>query len=77
MNKNEIMGSRCVAYYSGWGGIEITEIENGFDDYVLFRAPAWCSGTKPHRAKVYYDAQIPYFKYNGHRISLNECIRNG
>ena len=76
MAKKEICQSNeTVAYYSGWGGIEIKEFEYGIEDYIYYVANAWYSPKTYHKSKVYYDSDIPYFKYNNHKIPLNECIR--
>lgn len=75
MNRTEILEAPAVAYYSGWGGIEITGIIYGINDSIEYRAPAWWGKPKAHRTRIYYNNENPYFKYNGHRIPLNECIR--
>ena len=77
--KKDICTSQeTVAYYSGFGGLEIKEFEYGIEDYVYFVANAWQGKSKHtyHKAKVYYDADDKvYFKYQGVKIPLCECIR--
>lgn len=80
MTKNEkqaYINAPYQAYYSGFGGIEIKEIEYGIEDYVIYVAGAWCSKKSVHRAKVYYNGDNSYFEYKGVKIPLNECIRRG
>ena len=66
-----------VAYYSGCGGIEIKNIQYGIEDYVVFVANAWYGKPSVHRAKIYYGEKNSYFRYNGYRVSFDECIRKG
>jgi hypothetical protein len=77
MNKS-ILAMKSVAYYSGWGGIEIKGIEYGIEDYVLCISNAWYGKPNTHRVKIYYDKNdVPYFKIHGHKIPMDECIRMG
>ena len=78
--KTQYLNTKSVAYYSGYNGIEIKAIEYDTDDYIIFTVNTWYSSTlnpvTVHRSKVYYNANGEnYFKYNGCRIKLNECIR--
>ena len=78
MTKNEkdvILAKSTIAYYSGYAGIEIKDIEYGIEDYIIFVAGAWCSNKTVHRVKVYYGVDRPYFKYYGNRIYLDDCLR--
>ena len=75
MNKFEsINNKKSVAYYSGFGGLEIKSIEYGIDDKVEFIVGAWCNKRSAHKVKIHYSNNIPYFKFNGIRIKLDECI---
>lgn len=74
--KQQIIDMPTVAYYSGFGGIEIKDIEYGINDYIIAVSGAWCSNKSVHRVKIYYGANgNAYFKLYGVRIPLNECIR--
>lgn len=76
MKKSEIINARPVAYYSGFGGIEIKSVEYGIDDYIIYVAGAWCSARSAHKSKIYYTMSgSPYFKYKGVRIHLEDCVR--
>lgn len=76
MTKKEIIkNNKPIAYISACGGIEIYFIEYGFNDSVYFIDKAWCGGNKPHKAKIYYDREYPYFKFNGYILRLDEAIR--
>ena len=76
MTHSEIKAAPTIAYYSGLNGIEIKGIEYGIEDYILFTSNAWTGKPTAHRTKVYYTATDNiYFKCNGYRIPLNECIR--
>lgn len=73
--KETILNNEAKAYYSGFGGVEIHHVEYGIDDHVYFTAGAWCGNKKTyHRAKLYYHTDGAYFKFNGYKIDLNECI---
>ena len=74
--KQAVINADCIAYFSGYSGIEIKAIEYGIEDYVVFVAGAWCSKKSVHKSKVYYTGKRDYFKFNGCRIPLDECIRN-
>ena len=76
--KNYYINKEYVAYYSGFFGLEIKEIQDGIETYIVFVAGAWCSKKSVHRSKVYYtQAGRAYFKFNGCRVPLDECIRKG
>ena len=77
MTKKEILNARTIAYYSrGYDGLEIKDILYGLDDYVAFTNGALMGKERAHICKIYYTASGgAYFKYNGVRIPLNECIR--
>lgn len=77
MTKKDILQMKTIAYYSGFNGLEIKDIEHGIDDYVLCVSGAWCGKPKPHRLKVYYTSASAYIKIHGYRIPLDECIRTG
>lgn len=74
--KNEVLNSGAIAYYSGFGGIEIKSIEYGINDRVVFVAGAWCSARSAHKSRIDYTAGgEPFFRYHGYRIKLSECLR--
>lgn len=69
--------TKAVAYFSGWGGLEIHGVEYGEEDYIYYVGNAWYGGADGktyHKTKIYYDTDRPYFKHNGARIRLDECI---
>ena len=72
--KQEYLKKEYIGYYSGYAGIEIKDILYGIEDYIVFVAGAWCSDKSVHKSKVYYGDR-PYFKFNGNRIYLDECLR--
>lgn len=78
MSKKEIiLNNKPIAYYSGLNGIEIYFIEYGINDYIYFTSNSW-SGTprkKQHKTRIYYTNKETYFKCNGYKIPLDECIR--
>lgn len=73
--KRRYMEMSAVAYYSGFGGIEIKEIQYGIDDYVVFVANAWYPGRSVHRAKINYCWSRPSFRYHFLTIHFDECLR--
>lgn len=74
--KRAIMQKSAIAYYSSFGGLEIKDIERGYDDYIVFVAGAWCSQKSAHKAKINYtQSGDPYFNYRGNRVKLSDCIR--
>ena len=75
--KKVILDAACIAYYSGFGGIEIKEIQYSFDDFVLFVSGAWTSQKSAHKCKIYYNSENPFFRYHNYKISLSDCIRAG
>ena len=73
MTKREICESNeSMAYYSGFGGLEIKKIECGIDDYLYAVSGAWCSKKSYHKLKI-YDGD--YVKLHGYKIPLSDCIR--
>ncbi len=68
---------KTIAVYSfGLCGLAITGIEYGIEDRVAYYFENGTdSPKKPRHAKIYYDAERPYFRYNGKRIHFDECLR--
>ena len=67
---------KTVAYFSGYGGIEIKSIEYGIEDHVIFMAGTFAGKRSAHRARIYYPASgRAYFNYLGSRIHFDECLR--
>ena len=65
--------------YTAFTGLEILAIENGFDDFIIYR---YCDSTentyKPHKSKIRYNVKgEPYFinYLDNRRIYLNDCYR--
>ena len=79
MNKKEtILNNDQIAYYSGFGGIEIHHIQHSINDYIYYTSGAWNGPKKYHRKKIQYNTEgNAYFLHNNFRIYLNECIRWG
>lgn len=71
---------QTVAYYSGWGGVEIKKLIYDIDDFVVYVANAWNSDERYPKfygcSRVEYDAEgKPFFRANRHVIPFDECIR--
>ena len=81
MKKSEkinALNAPAVAYYSGFGGLEVKQIEYDINDYIIFIAGAWNGRRTAHRARIYYTLTgRAFFRYNDARIPLDECIRTG
>lgn len=74
--KNKALQMETIAYYSGFGGVEIKAIEYGIEDYVIFIANSFIPNIRTaHRVKIYYNTSRPYFNYHTLQIHLDECIR--
>ena len=57
--KKAIIEKSALAYYSGFSGLEIKDIEYGIDDHIVFVAGAWYGKKSVHRAKICTTANIP------------------
>lgn len=84
MKKREYCESReSIAYYSGLNGLEIKGIEYGINDYIYCVSGCWYGGKAAqtyHRCRIYDPANgkdSAFFKVNGYKIPLDECIRMG
>ena len=77
MRKASIMEMKSVAYYSGFSGLEIKDIEYGINDYLLCVSGAWGAKSKqtPHKLKIYYDDNGGFVRLQGYKVPTNECIR--
>ena len=74
--KTEVLSKRSVGYFSGFGGLEVKEIEYGVSDTVLFVVGAWTGSKDAFRAVIRYDASgEPYFVYRGYHVRFDEIIR--
>lgn len=75
MTKKQIcQNNATIAYYSGFGGLEVKHIEYGTDDYIYIVAGAWNGKRTYHKLKVHYDKK-DYILFHGCRCPLNEFIR--
>lgn len=75
MTKKEIcQNNATIAYYSGFGGLEVKHIEYGIDDYLYIVAGAWNGKQTYHKLKVRY-GKYDYILFNERRCRLNEFIR--
>lgn len=81
MNKKEYCQKYpALAYYSGFGGLEIHGIECGIDDYIYCVSGAWGSASKRsyHKLKIQSAAGGQhYFRLHGYKIPLANCIKMG
>ena len=79
MNKKEYcINNKAVAYYSGFGGLEIHGIEYGVNDYLYCTSGAWTGKKSHHKLKIQYSTNGGAFvRLHGYKISLDECIRMG
>ena len=79
MTKKEYcMAHESVAYYSGLNGLEIKGIDYGIDDYIYCVSGAWVGGKAFHRCKIQYTRNgAAFFRVQGYRVPLDECIRMG
>lgn len=76
MTKKEIcQNNATIAYYSGFGGLEVKHIEYGIDDYLYIVAGAWNGKRTYHKLKIHY-SKCDYILFNGCRCRLNEFIRS-
>ena len=76
MTKKEYCTNRpTVAYYSGFGGLEIKFISYGIDDHVYLVAGAWNGKKSYHRLKIIYGAKSVCVRLFGQRYPLSEFIR--
>lgn len=76
--KQEYLAKPSVGYYSGFGGMELKEIEYGIEDHAIFISNAWYGGEKAKRycrLKIYYDEDVPYCRFKGEKIPFDEIIR--
>lgn len=74
MTKKEIcQNNATVAYYSGFGGLEVKHIEYDIDDYLYIVAGAWNGKRTNHKLKVHY-GKCDYILFNRQRCRLNEFI---
>lgn len=75
MTKREFCESHeTIAYYSGFGGLEIKGFDWGIDDYMYCISGAWGGKKTPHRLKIYNGE---YVKLHGCKVPLSECISTG
>ena len=73
--KQKVIDMPSLAYFSGFGGVEIKSIDY-VDDAVLFVANAWYGKKSVHHSAIRYTRDmVPYFTLNGCRIRLADCIR--
>ena len=73
MSKKEICANvqTIGVYEMGLFGIEIKQVENDINDYVVFTDYKGAA----HRAIIHYETERAYFNFMGHRIHLDECLR--
>ena len=70
----------AVAYYSGFGGLEIHGFDYGIDDFVYCVSGAWSNPKNYgyHKLKIHYDRHgNAFFRFHGYKCMLSDCIRMG
>lgn len=75
MSKKDILNMPSLAYYSGFNGLELKDIEHGINDYALCVSGCWYGQKKPHRLKIYYGENNTYVMLHGYKCPLDEFIR--
>ena len=77
MTRSELVNyGRSIAYFSGFGGLEIKSILFDIDDSVVFVVGAWTGSPELHKSRIKYGADgEPYFTFKRAHIPLAECIR--
>lgn len=77
MTKKEIcLNNPAIAYYSGFGGLELHSIEHGVDCYLYCVSGAWCSNKSYHKLKIYHNRHGDGFvKLHGYKIPTADFIR--
>ena len=79
MTKQEkitILEKPSFAYYSGFGGIEIKDIEYSIDDHIIFVANAWYGVKTVHKAKIYYsNTDNDYFRFKNHTKRISKITK--
>lgn len=75
MTKKEIcLQNKAIAYYSGFGGLEVHHIEYGIEDYMYCVSGASSNSKSYHKLKVYYTDDSGYIELHGCKIALDEFI---
>lgn len=76
MSKKEICENNAsIAYYSGFGGLEVKLIEHGINDVMYLISGAWTKHKSYHRLKIHYGDKDSYILFHGYRCSLSDFIR--
>ena len=65
-----------LGYWSTYGGIEVHKIEYGIEDRLWIKANAWYGKPKYHMLRIYYGDR-DYIVFDGHKLYLDECIKEG
>jgi len=66
---------KTIAYSEACGGIEIKDIEYGFEDYVWFISDVNSNQPSPHKRKIGYAGERCFFICRGKRVYLDECLK--
>lgn len=71
--------NKAIAYYSGFGGLEIHGFEYGINDYVYCVSGAWGAPSRYsyHRLMLYLDHRGQFFRLHGYKCYLDECYKMG
>ena len=76
--KQAIEQMKTVAYWSGWGGLEVKKIEYGVEDYVIAVAGTFAGPHSVHRLRIRTTGNgRQYVKLNDHRFYMDDCLRSG
>lgn len=81
MTKKEHCQKESIAYYSGFSGLEIKDVEYGINDYIYCVSGCWYgdeSNKSYHKLQVYYDRKgNSFIRLHGYKIPLDEWVRMG
>ena len=72
MNRNQYFEGDVIATSTDFGGIEVYYIT---DERMYIMVGVMGDEPTKHRAKIYYDTEIPYIRLYGRRIRLDSFIR--
>lgn len=73
--KQKYLEMKSVGYAASLTGLEVKAVEYGIEDMIIFTFPTVKGGLSVHSAKIKYDKERPYFRFEDYQVYVDEIMR--
>ena len=73
--KQQYLRMKSVGYAASLIGLEVKAIDYGVNDTIIFTFPTVKGSVSVHSAKIRYDKERPYFRFEDYQVYLDEIMK--